>query len=153
MDGQATMHFKEHSNPLYDVVADEADWLNGLCAIFAHALEERFSMPLKALLVRSVAEPNNRTLVHAFGVLPDGRFVDSRGAMTEEAMRACYEDYSSKDWQQLHCAQPGEEVELVIEPVTVALLWSLSPEDLDATNAAHAHIEAHPERFQDCGIN
>lgn len=145
--------FKAYGNPLYDVVEDEADWLNGLCCLFAHALVERFNLPLKALLVRSVGDRDNKTLVHAFGVLPDGRFVDARGVMAEAELRAVYEGFTQKDWRQLHCAGPDEEVELAIEPVTVGHLWALNPEDIDATNAAHQHLARHPDRFAACVLN
>lgn len=139
--------FKGYTNPLYDVVEDEEAWLNGLCAIFANALAERYGLALRALVVRSVDDPTCKTLVHAFGLAPDGRFVDSRGMLTEAELRAHYEGYEQAEWRLIHCAKPGEAIELAIEPVTVEVLWALSPEDLDATNAAHAHIEAHPERF------
>lgn len=103
--------------------------------------------------MRTAGDPSNKTLVHAFGALPDGRFVDARGVMSEAEMREGYEDYAQKDWQQLHCARPGEEMELVIEDVTVGHLWALNPEDIDATNAAHLHMAEHADRFEACALS
>jgi hypothetical protein len=141
------MPFKDYTNPLYDVVEDESDWLNGLCCIFANALVERFSLPLKALVVRSKGD-GCETLVHAFASLPEGRIVDARGIRREQQLLdEDYVDVSEREWRSLHCARPDEDIEICIVPVTVGNLWALNPEDLDATNAAHAHIEQHPERF------
>ncbi len=139
--------FKDYTNPHYDVVADEASWLNGLCAIFAHALEERFRLPLKALVVRS-KDGHFVTLVHAFGSLPDARIVDSRGIRNEASLLdEDYADVSERQWRELHGANPDEEIEVAIVSTTVAELWALNPEDLEATNAAHHHIDLHPDRF------
>lgn len=143
------MAFKDYTNPLYDVVDDEQAWTNGLCAIFAHALVERLGLPLKAVVVRSAQDRTNMTLVHAFGVLPEGRVVDARGIRPEAGLlEADYADFSEQDWRAIHCAQPGEAIEVVIVPVSVEELWDLNPEDLDATNAAHEYIERHPELFK-----
>ena len=137
--------FKAYSNPLYENVAPE-DWTNGLCCLFANALQERFGLPMRALMVRSRGD-GAKTLVHAFGALSDGQVVDALGIRPEAALRAEYDEFSERDWRELHCAQPGEEIEIVIEDVTLGHLWALNPEDHEATNAAHTYIVARPDLF------
>ena len=139
------MAYKAYSNPLYEVVgADE--WTNGLCCLFANALRERFELPMRAILVRS-RQDGSQTLVHAFGSLPEGRAVDARGVRSEAEMMAGYDDYTESDWRELHGAYPGEEIDVIIDGVTLEELWDLNPEDHEATNAAHAYIEGRPELF------
>lgn len=137
--------FKAYSNPLYESVAPE-DWTAGLCCLFANALQERFGLSMRALLVRSRGD-SAKTLVHAFGALPDGQVVDALGIRSETELRAQYDDYSDRDWRELHCAQPGEDIDVVIEDVTLSHLWALNPEDHEATNAAHAYIVSRPDLF------
>jgi len=144
------MPFKDYTNPLYEEVDPDA-WTNGLCCLFANALRERFGLPMHALLVRS-KQDGSKTLVHAFAVLPDGRMVDALGVRSQDNLWADYADYSDRNWRELHCAQPGEELEVVIEGVTLGHLWALNPEDHEATNAAHVFIEQHPDRFAGCGM-
>jgi hypothetical protein len=143
------MTFKEYSNPLYDVVDNEESWTSGLCCIFANALRERYEIPMRAVLIKSQRD-GCKTLVHAFGALPGGRIVDALGVRNEDQLLSeDYADFSDKDWRDLHCARPGEKLDIVIEDVTLGHLWSLNPEDHEATNAAHEYIEAHPELFQE----
>lgn len=139
------MPFKEYSNPLYDVVADE-DWTSGLCCIFANALRERFNMDMRALLIKSKHD-GSKTLVHAFGVTGDGRMIDARGAQPETSIWEDYSHFRPQDWHALHGAEKDEAIDLVIEDVTLGHLWALNPEDHEATNAAHQYIENHPELF------
>ncbi|HDR9103421.1 TPA: hypothetical protein QDB04_000141 [Burkholderia vietnamiensis] len=139
------MPFKEYSNPLYESVKPE-DWTSGLCCLFANALRERFNMPMRALLVRSRLD-GSKTLVHTFGVLPGSQVVDALGIRTEAELRAEYDDYTERDWRELHCARPGEELDVVFEDVTLGHLWSLNPEDHEATNAAHEYIDSRPDLF------
>lgn len=137
--------FKAYSNPLYENVDPEA-WTSGLCCLFANALQERFGLPMRALMVRST-EGGAKTLVHAFGALPGDQVVDALGIRAETALHAQYDDFSERDWRELHCARPGEKIEIVIEEVTLGHLWALNPEDHEATNAAHAYIAARPDLF------
>lgn len=142
------MAYKDYTNPLYDVVEDEQAWTSGLCAIFANALVERHGLSLRALVVRSRNEPNIITLVHAFGALPGGCIVDARGIRPEAGLlEVDYAELTTQDWRDIHCAQPGEDIEVIIVPISVEELWELNPEDLDATNAAHQYIENHPDLF------
>jgi hypothetical protein len=147
------MTFKNYSNPLYDVVENPDDWTQGLCCIFAYALQERFGLPMKALLVKST-EDETDTLVHAFGVLPNGDIVDALGIRPEgHLLEVNYADYSERTWRELHGAKPGETIQIVIEPVTLGQLWALNPEDHEATNAAHLYIEQHPELFSALSVD
>lgn len=140
------MPFKEYINPLYENVPD-SDWTSGLCCIFANSLQERFNIPLRAILVKSV-DSGLVTLVHAFGSLHDGRIVDALGIRHENTLLAHdYKEFSERTWRDLHGDDEGEPIMVVIEDVTLPQLWALNPEDLDATNAAHVYIQAHPELF------
>lgn len=143
--GNTKEPFKAYSNPLYETVEDE-DWTSGLCCIFANALQERFGLPMRALMVRST-ETESKTLVHAFGVLPNGHVIDAMGVRPQATLREQYADYSDRDWRELHCAEPGEILEIIFEDVTLGHLWSLNPEDHEATNAAHAYIDSRPDLF------
>lgn len=137
--------FKDYSNPLYETVEPE-DWTSGLCCLFANALRERFNLPMRAVLVRS-RQDGSKTLVHAFGVLSGGQAVDALGIRGEVELMVAYADYSDRDWRALHCARPEEDIDVVIEDVTLGHLWALNPEDHEATNAAHAYIESRPDLF------
>lgn len=142
--------FKDYTNPLYEEV-DPEDWTSGLCCLFANALRERFSLPMRAVLVRS-RQDGSKTLVHAFGALPCGQVVDALGIRSEAVLMAAYEGYSDGDWRALHCARPDEDIDVVIEEVTLGHLWALNPEDHEATNAAHAYIESRPDLFGELSI-
>lgn len=139
------MAYKSYSNPLYDVV-EPGEWTSGLCCLFANALRERFDLPMRAILVRSLRDAS-QTLIHAFGSLPEGLAVDARGVRTEADMMAGYGDYTERDWRELHGAYPDEEIEVVIDAITLDELWDLNPEDHEATNAAHAYIVSRRDLF------
>jgi hypothetical protein len=137
--------FKDYTNPLYESVEPE-DWTSGLCCLFANALRERFNVPMRAVLVRS-RQDGSKTLVHAFGALSGGQVVDALGIRSEVELMSAYDDYSDRDWRALHGDRPDEDIDVVIEDVTLGHLWALNPEDHEATNAAHAYIESRPDLF------
>jgi hypothetical protein len=141
------MAFKDYSNPLYDLVENDDDWTSGLCCIFANVLRERYGVPMRAIIIHSPGN-GHKTLVHAFGALPDGEMVDAKGVRTEaELLSEDYTDFTDRFWRELHGADRDEAIAVGIEDVTLGRLELLNPEDHEATNAAHDYIARNPDLF------
>lgn len=138
------MTYKDYpANPLYDEVPD-AYWTEGYCAIFAFALHERFGLSMRAMIAKST--DGEETMIHTVGVMPDGRLVDAKGLRSAN-------DFGYEGWTPEEFAatvfRPVEQVRVEFEEVDLERLLELSPEDVEATNAAHAFIDKHPELFVD----
>jgi hypothetical protein len=76
--------------------------------------------------------------------MPDGRLVDADGIRSAN-------DFGYDEWTPEEFAatvfRPVEQVRVEFENVNLARLFELTPEDVEATNAAHDYIERHPELF------
>ena len=142
------MTFKEYTNPLYDKVENEDDWVSGLCCIMAHALQEKFDYPMYAVMIEC---NRSLTLIHAVVQLPNGIYLDAQAEKTADELWESFGEWSEKNWRDLggfhETGYADQPLIKDIRPISLAQMWLLSPEDLDATNAAHDYINAHPEIF------
>lgn len=116
------------------------DWTAGLCTVFACALQERFKLPMYAL-VEEAESDQHQTVVHAFCMLGD-KAVDGNGVREIPTAGDFVEDGQSLYYE-------GEPSTYKVIPVTREILAELhNVEDMDDTASALWFIE-HSAQFDD----
>lgn len=113
-------------------------WTEGLCSVFAVALQERFGMKIWAIVDRLSDCEDNDWLIHAVGVR-DGVAYDANGKIDTplDQLLTLWDGYEPDE----ECAQ------VILVQSSKEHLDRIHDVDLDDTAAAHAYIERHLDLF------